>query len=570
MRSLARIAIVREGERSPAQTHATLKLLRARLGVPAREKAVSGDATDNERPTDADQGDGERTVTPEQTTIEGTVIEGTVIEGRSPGSLSAGPLLVRWHDGERAQHGEFGTAFTIGRDSACEVTVGDAAVSRRHAELVPINGRWHVRDLGSGNGTLLDDVRVTDAIVPRHATLQLGATTRVALESPGAPDLTSEEILAQRYFSGAPDDTNEIVGGRTQMVRNAYRRVEREQKRRYRSIIAGVAIALLAIAAFAYNQYQALGRTRELATEIFYAMKAVELQVVGIEDRIRESGDQALLDEVASRRNEVRALEEQYDRFLEELDVLGSGLSEEDRVILRVARLFGECELTMPDDFVAEVKRYIHEWKLSPRLRTAVARMSAQNLTTLVGDAMVARNLPPQYLYVALQESSFDPDAIGPKTRFGIAKGMWQFIPSTARRYGLRTGPLVELAKADPNDDRHDPLKATQAAADYLHDIYARDAQASGLLVMASYNWGPNNVRRRLRDMPANPRERNFWKLLQEHKIPKETYDYVFYIVSAAVIGENPELFGFHFEAPLSGYEIRETAAPEGTETSGT
>ena len=107
------------------------------------------------------------------------------------------------------------------------------------------------------------------------------------------------------------------------------------------------------------------------------------VQVAGIEDRIRESGDQALLDEVASRRNEVRALEEQYDRFLEELDVLGSGLSEEDRVILRVARLFGECELTMPDDFVAEVKRYIHEWKLSPRLRTAVARMEWINVGCL-------------------------------------------------------------------------------------------------------------------------------------------------------------------------------------------
>jgi hypothetical protein len=54
--------------------------------------------------------------------------------------------------------------------------------------------------------------------------------------------------------------------------------------------------------------------------------------------------------------------------------------------------------------------------------------------------------------------------------------------------------------------------------------------------------------------MPDNPRERNFWRILENHrkKIPKQTYDYVFYIVSAAVIGENPRLFGFNFDNPLA------------------
>ena len=72
---------------------------------------------------------------------------------------------------------------------------------------------------------------------------------------------------------------------------------------------------------------------------------------------------------------------------------------------------------------------------------------------------------------------------------------------------------------------------------------------------MASYNWGPNNVRRRIRQLPENPRERNFWALLESHEIPQETYDYVFHIISAAVIGEDPELFGFRFENPLAGYD---------------
>ncbi len=54
--------------------------------------------------------------------------------------------------------------------------------------------------------------------------------------------------------------------------------------------------------------------------------------------------------------------------------------------------------------------------------------------------------------------------------------------------------------------------------------------------------------------MPQNPRERNFWVLLTKHRddVPKQTYDYVLSILSAAVIGENPRLFGFQFDNPLA------------------
>ena len=125
-------------------------------------------------------------------------------------------------------------------------------------------------------------------------------------------------------------------------------------------------------------------------------------------------------------------------------------------------------------------------------------------------------------------------------------------IPPTAVQYGLSTGPLLEVAQYDPRDERHDFEKSTQAAARYLNDIYNTEAQASGLLVIASYNWGENNIRSIINKMPMNPRERNFWKLLEHYKIPKETYDYVFYIFSAAVIGEDPHHFGFDYKNPIS------------------
>ena len=130
---------------------------------------------------------------------------------------------------------------------------------------------------------------------------------------------------------------------------------------------------------------------------------------------------------------------------------------------------------------------------------------------------------------------------------------MWQFVPATAKQYGLAIGPLAALRRPDPVDERHHWEKATDAAARYIRDIYSTDAQASGLLVMASYNWGERRVVNILRTMPANPRQRNFWKLLEGHRqsVPKETYDYVLSIVSAAAIGENPRLFGFPIDNPL-------------------
>jgi hypothetical protein len=166
---------------------------------------------------------------------------------------------------------------------------------------------------------------------------------------------------------------------------------------------------------------------------------------------------------------------------------------------------------------------------------------------------MLDQHMPPDFFYLALHERTFVNRAVGPRTRFGIAKGPWQFIPATAVEYGLKTGPLVEIPQYDPRDERHDFKKATRAAARYLKDIYSTEAQASGLLVMASYNWGQTRVRKLIHQLPKNPRERNFWQLLKKFKIPKETYDYVFYIFSAAVIAKNPQLFGFDFENPLGG-----------------
>ncbi len=252
-------------------------------------------------------------------------------------------------------------------------------------------------------------------------------------------------------------------------------------------------------------------------------------------------------------------MEKNYDRFLATLRVYDPKMTAQERLILRVARIFGECELAMPREFVTEINNYIKKWQSSGRLVKALRTAKQNGYTSLITQDLLDQDLPPQFFYLALQESNFDPYISGPMTRKGIAKGMWQFIPETALKYGLHLGPLIDMRRPDPGDDRHHWDRETKAAAAYLKDLYSTDAQASGLLVMACYNWGEDSVLPLVRSMPENPRERNFWKLLTLHKdkIPQETYDYVFYIASAAVIGEDPHLFGFDFDNPLATLESK-------------
>ena len=184
-------------------------------------------------------------------------------------------------------------------------------------------------------------------------------------------------------------------------------------------------------------------------------------------------------------------------------------------------------------------------------MQRAIDNIEQHNYAPIVISALEKEGLPSYFIYLPLQESNYENQAIGPETRYGIAKGAWQFLATTAREYGLSPGPLADTRQYDEQDARFDFNQATHAGAKYLKHIYGTEAQASGLLVMASYNYGHNRVRTMIKSMPDNPRDKNFWRFIQQYEIPKETYDYVFYIFSAAVIGEDPKHFGFKFRSPL-------------------
>lgn len=450
--------------------------------------------------------------------------------------------------------------FTIGRSRQCDIQVNDPLVSSRHAEVVYEQGRWIVQDLQSTNGIYLNGTRVHRAALPPQSRLELargGPALKLALESPPAPaetlahpDEVSMTKIAQRYFD---TEAPEKAGAHTMLIRRAFHQVRRKQSKRYGIVIGVILVVMLGLAGAWYQQRQRvkeLERLHALAEDVFYAMKAQEVQIAQLRSLVGR--DQALKKQFDEKLRQQQSRREGYNKIAREaLGISPEKISAEDWLIYQVARWFGECDASMPADFVQTVRKYIGYWKSTSRLHEALARAQANGYTVKIVETLKANDLPPHFFYLALKESGFDVKACGPATRYGYAKGMWQFIPPTAKDYGLLVGPWADFQIYDPRDERHDFEKSTAAAAKYLQDLYATKAQASGLLVMACYNWGESNILPLIERLPENPRERNFWRLLAQAKIPQETYDYVFYIFSAAVIGENPRLYGFDFDKPL-------------------
>jgi membrane-bound lytic murein transglycosylase D len=472
------------------------------------------------------------------------------------------PLLMNvLYQGELKRF-RFTGPFRIGRATDCEVSLQDQFVSRVHARGYFEAGQWWLEDLNSSNGLFVNGQRLSKVLLATGSTVRLGVQgleLNFTVEQPAPPPeppqpprkVVSGPANAERYFGKLQE--GDVAGEHTMFIRSAFQQVQRKQKRKYSGVIIGLIVVAVVLAGFGYRQYRKAREQRLIAEQMFYSIKSLDVEIAGLQDAVNASNSQqarAQLHAIADRRVQM---EDSYNSFLSSMHIYKPGMKEEDRLILRVARIFGECEVDMPDDFKEEVEKYIKYWQSSQRFKEDIRTATKNGYADRISKDMMKQDLPPQFFYLAMQESDFKTDVSGPITGVGIPKGMWQFMPATAVHYGLRLGPLVDEQRADVMDDRDHADKESEAASKYLKDLYGNDAEASGLLVMACYNWGQPQVLRLVRSMPPNPRDRNFWKLLQQHRdqVPKETYDYVFRIVAAAVIGENPRLFGFDFDNPL-------------------
>ncbi|SPE44471.1 Lytic transglycosylase, catalytic [Candidatus Sulfotelmatobacter sp. SbA7] len=134
--------------------------------------------------------------------------------------------------------------------------------------------------------------------------------------------------------------------------------------------------------------------------------------------------------------------------------------------------------------------------------------------------------VPQELIYLAQAESGFHPLAV---SRAG-ARGMWQFMGTRAKGYGLERSWWV--------DDRQDPEKATRAAAHHLKDLYTQFGD--WYLAMAAYNSGPGTVQSAVKRTGYA----DFWELYRRNVLPKETRNYVPIIVAVTIMAKNPSQYG--------------------------
>lgn len=521
-------------------------------------------------------------------------------------------IQVSWFNSNQVlqKQATFSSYFSVGRSPDNDFVIVSPSISRRHFEVKWENNNWWIEDLQSSNGTYVNqDLIEQRSLLTLPAIVALGnseillkietvqsilkriehdsdhlrpSLQSISQKNPSQRIFFKEELKA-RLLAQKEDDN---AGEYTRMVRSIIHEDQTKRGKSYKKTIWGLSFLLLFSISLAGYQYSALSKASAMAIDMFYDIKALEISLAQAEIKLEEneeilgltletiikerlSADQEKIrierqkmaaerKRVAQERLKLAKMKNKYQQYVDEAKSFkirfATDTQYEEELIARVARGFGESELELPHSFISEVKRYIEYWRNSPRLQRAVNHLEKNYYTHVIIDALEKEGLPLYFMYLPLQESNYDTNAIGPETRFGIAKGAWQLLATTAQDYGLKLGPLANAGQYDDMDERFIFERATHAGTKHLKHIYSTEAQASGMLVMASYNFGHTRVREMINKTEQNPRERNFWKFIQQNVLPKETYDYVFYIFSAAVIGEDPKHFGFEFKPPLAMY----------------
>ncbi|WP_461829846.1 lytic transglycosylase domain-containing protein [Aquifex sp.] len=163
-------------------------------------------------------------------------------------------------------------------------------------------------------------------------------------------------------------------------------------------------------------------------------------------------------------------------------------------------------------------KALVEHLRNKERLEEILGRMGLYE--EIVVSILRKHGLPEELKFLPVIESAYNPSAV---SRAGAA-GLWQFMPRTAKLYGLKINPRV--------DERFDIIKSTEAAARHLRDLYERFG--SWELALAAYHCGEGCVLRRVK--------RSFWE--GKNRLPEETKRYVPSFFALLLLNRYPEKYG--------------------------
>jgi len=195
-------------------------------------------------------------------------------------------------------------------------------------------------------------------------------------------------------------------------------------------------------------------------------------------------------------------------------------ITEEDKNFVK--KEVSALNMQIPDD--KDIDYFIDYFTTTKKYFTENALKRANYFMPMVRKIFRQEGLPEELAYLAVVESGFNPFATSPAN----AAGIWQFIPSTGRRFGLRIDDYI--------DERRDPYKSTIAAAKYLKTLYSMFG--SWELAIAAYNCGEKCIAKRLESSSAT----SFSEI--KNILPSQTKEYVPKFFAILLIANNPEKYG--------------------------
>lgn len=202
----------------------------------------------------------------------------------------------------------------------------------------------------------------------------------------------------------------------------------------------------------------------------------------------------------------------------------------------------------LPVTYNKNVSRWINYYQNSGRSMFMRWLERSSKYFPMIQSELSQAGLPKDLAYMVMIESGFIANA----ESHAEAVGPWQFIETTGQRYGLRVSWWL--------DERRDLRKSTQAAIQYLRDLF--NEFESWYLVAASYNMGENGLRKIIQ----RHKSKDYWYLIRQGALPLETQEYVPKLLAAMLIAKAPSLYGMRGLNNLEPFRYQLITVPGGTD----